>query len=449
MNKFYLTAFAGLLFAALAWVGCSDNEVAGGVSEETNTIAGILVDKKGAPVVRAMVYCKSVEADTVTSSDETDSKGKFSLSVKLYDSYGISATVDSMAYYEVVEFNGKDVELNKATLTETADISGRVMLRDDSTAAGIVVRVPGSSWTATTDSLGFYKLEGVPAGKTTLQVVPTDLTRFVRVNREINVGRLSGGAKGADSVMVPLSMVYGLRSWWAFSAVGNEGPVDFVSDSRSWTAGVSLYGNPEYGGFVSYDETSNVVGAVHFKGASQFGVVEDDRGILDGVTGFAVEVVLQVDKVLDTAVTYRKNLVGKLGFGSEDDQNVFSLAVVRGECSADKPSFAFFMVDGSGDSLSCKNAVVSKNALEFGKRYYLMATWNGNAVSLYENGKKVGETDVLFEKILPSEESIFVGKESLEFSLEDLRVSVEPLNEADAEFRNKSHEIETPFLGTI
>jgi hypothetical protein len=107
------------------------------------------------------------------------------------------------------------------------------------------------------------------------------------------------------------------------------------------------------------------------------------------------------------------------------------------------------MADGSGDSLSCKNAVVSKNSLDVGKRYYLMATWNGKTVSLYENGKKVGETDVPFEKILPSEESIFVGKESLEFSLEDLRISVEPLNEADAEFRNKSHEIEIPFLGTI
>lgn len=448
MNKFYLTAFAGLLFAALAWVGCSDNEVAGGVSEETNTIAGILVDKKGAPVVSAMVYCKSVDADTVTSFDETDSKGKFSLRVKRFGNYGISATVDSMAYYEVVEFNGKDVELNKVILTETADISGRVMLRDDSTSAGIVVRIPGSSWTATTDSLGFYKLEGVPTGKTTLQVVPTDLTRFVRVNREINVGSLSG-AKGADSVMVPLSMEYGLRSWWAFGAVAKDGPVDFVNDSRSWTAGMKLYGNPEWGGFVSYDETSNAVGAVHFKGASQFGVVEDDRGILNGVTGFAVEVVLQVDKVLDTAATYRKNLVGKLGFGSEDDQNVFSLAVVKGECSADKPSFAFFMADGSGDSLSCKNAVVSKNALEFGKRYYLMATWNGKTVSLYENGKKVGAADAVFEKISPSQESIFVGKESLEFSLEDLWISVEPLNEADAEFRNKSHEIETPFLGTI
>ena len=448
MNKFYLTAFAGLLFAALAWVGCSDNEVAGGVSEETNTIAGILVDKKGAPVVSAMVYCKSVDADTVTSSDETDSKGKFSLPVKRFGNYGISATVDSLAYYEVVKFMGKDVELNTATLTETADISGRVMLRDDSTSAGIVVRIPGSSWTATTDSLGFYKLEGVPAGKTTLQVIPADLTRFVKVEHEVNVGALAG-AKGTDSVMVPLSMEYGLRSWWAFSAVGNEGPVDFVSDSRSWTAGMKLYGNPEWGGFVSNEGTSNYIGAVHFKGASQFGVVEDDRGILNDATGFAVEVVLQVDKVLDTAATYRKNLVGKLGFGSEDDQNVFSFAVVKGECSADKPSFAFFMADGSGDSLSCKNAVVSKDTLEFGKRYYLMATWNGNAVSLYENGKKVGETDVQFEKILPSEESIFVGKESLEFSLEDLRISVEPLNEADAEFRNKSHEIEIPFLGTI
>ncbi len=448
MNKFYLTAFAGLIFAALAWVGCSDNEVAGGVSEETNTIAGILVDKKGAPVVSAMVYCKSVEADTVTSSDETDSKGKFSLPVKRFGNYGISATVDSLAYYEVVEFKGKDVELNTATLKETADVSGRVMLRQDSTAAGILVRIPGSSWTATTDSLGFYKLEGVPAGKTTLQVIPADLTRFVKVEHEVNVGALAG-AKETDSVMVPLSMEYGLRSWWAFSAVAKDGPVDFVNDSRSWTAGMKLYGNPEWGGFVSYDETSNVVGAVHFKGASQFGVVEDDRGILNAVTGFAVEVVLQVDKVLDTAATYRKNLVGKLGFGSEDDKNVFSLAVVKEECSADKPSFAFFMADGSGDSLSCKNAVVSKNALEFGKRNYLMATWNGKTVSLYENGKKVGEADVSFEKILPSEESIFVGKESLEFSLEDLRISVEPLNEADAEFRNKRHEIEIPFLGTI
>ena len=448
MNKFYLTAFAGLLFAALAWVGCSDNEVAGGVSEETNTIAGILVDKKGTPVVSAMVYCKSVEADTVTSSDETDSKGKFNLPVKRFGNYGISATIDSLAYYEVVEFMGKDVELNTATLKETADISGRVMLRDDSTSAGIVVRIPGSSWTAMTDSLGFYKLEGVPAGKTTLQVIPADLTRFVRVEHEVNVGALSG-ASGIDSVMLPLSMEYGLRSWWFFNGVDKEGPVDFVSDSRSWTAGMKFYGNPLYGGYASDDKTSNAVGAVHFKGASQFGVVEDDRGILNDATGFAVEVVLQVDKVLDTAATYRKNLVGKLGFGSEDDQDVFSLAVIKGECSADKPSFAFFMADGSGDSLSCKNAVVSKVALEFGKRYYLMATWNGTAVSLYENGKKVGETDVPFEKILPSEESIFVGKESLEFGLEDLRISVEPLNEADAEFRNKSHEIEIPFLGTI
>ena len=296
--------------------------------------------------------------------------------------------------------------------------------------------------------MGFYKLEGVPAGKTTLQVIPADLTRFVKVVHEVNVGALAG-AKGTDSVMVPLSMEYGLRSWWAFGAVAKDGPVDFVNDSRSWTAGMKLYGNPEWGGFVSYDETSNAVGAVHFKGASQFGVVEDDRGILDSATGFAVEVVLQVDKILDTASTFRKNLVGKLGFGSEDDQDVFSLAVIKGECGMDKPSFAFFMADGSGDSLSCKNAVVSKNALEFGKRYYLMATWNGKTVSLYENGKKVGETDVSFEKILPSEETIFVGKESLEFSLEDLRISVEPLNEADAEFRNKSHEIETPFLGTI
>lgn len=423
MNKLYSTILAALLFVALVWVGCSDNEVAGGVSEETNTIAGVLVDRKGSPVVSAKVLCKSVEVDTLESSDETNSKGEFSLPVKRYGSYGISASVDSQAFYKVVEFKGKDVDLKSVALKETVDFKGRVMLRDDSTAAGIVVRVPGSAWIAQTDSLGFYKFEGVPMGKTGLLVVPTDLTRFVKVEHEVNVGALAG-AKGVDSVMVPLSMEFGLRSWWTFGAVGKDGAVDFVKDSRSWTAGMKLYGSPEFDS------------AVHFNGASQFGVVEDDRGILDGVTGFAVEVVLQVDKVLDDSASYRKNLVGKLGFGSAEDKDVFSLSVIQGLCGAQKTSFAFFMADGSGDSLSCKNAVVSKNALEFGKRYYLMATWNGKKVSLYENGKKVGETEVSFEKISASEESIFVGKESLEFSMEDLRISVEPLNDADAENRN-------------
>ena len=427
MNKLYSTIFAALLFVVLVWVGCSNNEVAGGVSEETNTIAGVLVDRKGSPVVSAMVYCKSVEVDTLISSDETNSKGEFSLPVKRYGSYGISASVDSLAFYEMVEFKGKDVDLKSVALKETIDFKGRVMLRDDSTAAGITVRVPGSSWIAQTDSLGFYKLKGLPMGKTTLLVAPTDLARFVRVEHEVNLGTLAG-ANGVDSVMVPLSMEYGLRSWWAFNAFDKEGTVDFVNDSRAWTAGMKLYGGPYFNA------------AVHFKGASQFGVVEDDRGILDGVTGFAVEVVLQVDNVLDDSDSFRKNLVGKLGFGSADDKDVFSLSVIQGMCGAKKTSFAFFMADGSGDSLSCKNAVVSTNALEFGKRYYLIATWNG---------KKVGETEVPFEKISASEESIFVGKESLEFSLEDLRISTEPLNDADAENRSKSHEIETPFLGTI
>ena len=424
MNKLYSTIFAALLFVVLVWVGCSNNEVAGGVSEETNTIAGILVDQKGSPVVSAKVYCKSVDVDTLESTDETNSKCEFSLVVKRYGNYGISASLDSQAFYEVVEFKGKDIDLKSVALKETVDFKGRVMLRDDSTAAGIVVRIPGSSWIAQTDSLGFYKLEGLPMGKTSLQVVPMDLTRFVKVEHEVNVGALAG-ANAVDSVMVPLSMEYGLRSWWDFNAIGKEGAVEFVKDSRSWTAGMKLYGSPEY-----------AVSAVHFNGASQFGVVEDDRGILDGVTGFAVEAVLQVDKVLGDSDSYRKNLVGKLGFGSAEDKDVFSLSVIQGMCGAQKASVAFFMADGSGDSLSCKNAVVSKNALEFGKRYYLMATWNGKKVSLYENGKKVGETEVSFEKISASEESIFVGKESLEFSLEDLRITVEPLNDADAENRN-------------
>ena len=119
-NKLYMFLLALSAFALLLCAGCSNDDVAGGVSEETNTIAGVLTDRVGHPVASAMVYCKSVDVDTLETSDETDSKGRFSLPVKRYGSYGISATVDSLAYYQVVEYAGKDVEI-QSELVESAD----------------------------------------------------------------------------------------------------------------------------------------------------------------------------------------------------------------------------------------------------------------------------------------------------------------------------------------
>ena len=145
---------------------------------------------------------------------------------------------------------------------------------------------------------------------------------------------------------------------------------------------------------------------------------------------------VEIDSVLTNDSAYRKNIVGKLGFGSDADQDVFSFALVKDECGVEgEPVFAFFFADGLGDTLSCNSAVVSKRKVEFGKWVYVTAVFDGKRLSLYLDGALAATRTVEVEKIGVSSESIFFGKEAINLKLDDVRFGVKALTASDVQYR--------------
>ena len=158
-----LPAYATIVALAMSsLVACSD-KVAGGVSEETNTVAGLLAGPDGRPAASVVVYVKDYETNEVAFTDTTDSQGRFGMPVQKAGKYGISGQVDSLAFYGTFVYEGDTLALN-AELTETTDITGTLNLRPDSGAVGVTVSIPGSIWSTVSDASGRFTLKGVPSG---------------------------------------------------------------------------------------------------------------------------------------------------------------------------------------------------------------------------------------------------------------------------------------------
>ena len=158
-----LPAYATIVALAMSsLVACSD-KVAGGVSEETNTVAGLLAGPEGRPAASVVVYVMDYETNEVAFTDTTDSQGRFGMPVKKAGKYGISGQVDSLAFYGTFVYEGDTLALN-AELTETTDITGTLNLRPDSGAVGVTVSIPGSIWSTVSDASGKFTLKGVPSG---------------------------------------------------------------------------------------------------------------------------------------------------------------------------------------------------------------------------------------------------------------------------------------------
>ena len=230
----------------------------------------------------------------------------------------------------------------------------------------------------------------------------------------------------SSKLLFPLSPEYGLRSWWSMdhlSDAASDGKK--LSDARGWTDGILVYG-------VDSLEEGVAAQALALYGADQFGVVENDRGILDSVTSLTLEAWINVAE--PKKGNYRKNMMGKLGFGSKDDRDVFSLALVNGECGAKETSLAFFIADGSVDTLSCSDAVLTKFTM-FGEWVYVTVVWDGKSSILYINGNKAAEKAVSVKQIGSSSEPIFFGKESMNLKLDDVRLSTTAISASDVLFR--------------
>ncbi len=472
------------LYASLALnilLAACVRDVAGGVSEETNTLAGILRDSDGNLAAGTVVMARHLDRDDVKFVDTTDSEGRFGMPLRLVGAYGISAKNDSTAYYSVVQYTNGDTLEIKGELVNTVDVRGVMQKSDGSAAIGFTVSLPGSSWEDWTDSEGHFLLRDVPEGMFAIESKSSDAKLFDDAfyvlktdengysfegplpqsvaERVVEDGVLedvslpgskkdstsTGNKMGTDTTIVvntpisladsghilyqPISLKYGALGVW---------PLDLISEKNGLMRTEASLGS--IGDIVFYGEASLSEGisnkAIVLNGARDYGVIEDDRGAMDSLSAFTLEVWVNVDTI-EGDESYRKNVIGKLGFGETEDKDVFSLAIVQGECGAVEPTFAIFLADGSGDSLSCQNAVVADTAVMMDEWIYVVSVWDGTQLKLYLNGQLAAVKDVSIRQLDASSEPMLFGKETISMKLDEIKMLSTALESADVFYRYK------------
>lgn len=446
-----LLGVAGLMvFAA-----CT-TDVAGGVSEETNTLAGVLVDSKGQSMSGVALVARHVNVDTLVYTDTTDDSGKFAFPLKIQGMYGLSAEADSLALYKTVRYSGQKVDGISVEMSEVTSLKGRVVLDSALMDQSVRVCLPGTSWSVETDSAGLFEFDGIPVGSYMVMAESPDPVRYVDAVYRLDAAKdsavlygplptnddnilvdlsdssgynlgISYDGNSGNVIQLPLSAEYGLFSWWSMDFIAENDKQRVLRDARGHSDGILLYGNAQL--------VDGVFGkALSLRGADQFGVIENDNGALDSTDQFTIELLLLLDST-NSGSSYRKNIMGKLGFGAEDDHDVFSLALVEGGCGVENARLAFFLADGSGDSLSCENAAVASEGVEFGSWFHLVVVFEAGTVRMYVNGNLVAEKVTDIKLLGGSDEPIFFGKESLNLMLDDVRLGKKAITSADVLYR--------------
>lgn len=442
-------AFVALPLVALA--GCSSEKVANGVSEETNTVAGILIGNSGVAVAGVPVCARHFDNDDVVAYDTTDADGKFGFSLKVQGRYGVSAQEGEEAFYEIVEYAGDEVNL-EAKLDSMGSVSGEMLLGSDSAVSGIRMFIPGSPWSAETNEEGRFEFKAVPAGVLPVFVESPNPEQFSDVVYVAKISKSSAKFHGpvppgnfdkfvkdasefaekdfgmevaAADLLLPLSPDYGLKSLWTMDEVSDAGDgAKRIGDARGWTKGILVYE-------VDSLEKGVNENALALYGANQFGVVENDNGLLDEATALTLEAWINVDSVENES--FRKNIIGKIGIDSAGGA-IFSLALVNNECGVKNTSLAFFIGRGKKDTMSCGDAAIA-DFDQFNKWVYVTAVWDGKTSVLYVNGEKVAQKPVSVKQIGTSSLPIYFGREGLNLKLDDVRLSTSAITASDVRFR--------------
>lgn len=452
LNKKFASALSLAAYLVACTTPSEDDHLVGGFGEETNTIAGVLRGADGSPVGGAVVLARHMSAGSIVVSDTTDEDGNFGMYLERRGFYAVSSVIDSEAVYKTVDFEGTIIEL-KLDLSKTVDFKGRVVLESGIKPEGVTVSLPGSMWSVETDAKGDFEFNGIPSTAQFVQVSSPDPIRYENsiyaldfVDSAVKfLGPLPSSmmyemddvdlSEAFDSLGVveenlfqlPVSSEYGLLSWWSMDYLWDSEGSKVAMDARGRMGSLVIYGVE--------DLEKGLDGmALHLKSVDQFGVIESDQGALDSVSELTFEVLAMFDSVGEDE-PFRRNIVGKLGFGDEDVKNVFSFALVNKECGVESPSVAFFLADGSGDSLSCANAVVASAPVEYGTWVNYVVTWDGKNLNLYKDGSLDAEMPVSVGVIQPSDEPIFFGKENVNVKLDDVRLGAKAITSADVLYR--------------
>lgn len=430
-------ALASAALVSLSFLACGEVHVSGGVSEETNTLAGSLSNSAGTALARTVVTAALVaEGDTATYVDTTDFNGYFSFLVPS-GVFAVSAEHASEMAYALVRLESAEGSVSLET-DSLFSVSAQVLLSDSSAAEGARVSLPGTSISALSDASGNVSLS-IPRGRFALQVSSPDAAF-----EDIYVAVVDSALYGPYPVSIAIDSVAGLDHFEnspAASLVWNLPHGDSLGLIAAWdfdelsgtTSPFIAEGEPE--GLYVYGSgtlTQGVNGmALSLSGSADFAVWESDGGAFNGASSFSVEAWLSLEEPTDTNV-YRRNIVGKVGFGGEGDSSVFTLALINGVCGVEEPRVALFVASGAGGELSCENAVIDSGAPAFGTWTYYAATFNQGTLKLFRDGFLAAEAASAFESLEDSGEALYIGKEELALKIDALRLSLGHFDEAEA-----------------
>ena len=476
--------------------GCSQM-FAGGVDEETNTVAGAnpdaedtmpeasatltgtLTDAKGNPVAGAEVFAIACDSSSVVLSAITDESGHFGLSLDLQGEYGLSGSTAAGAFYSVVEYSGTPVNVD-LRLSGTGSIKGRLdaSMMDD----GIVFTVVGSQWSSTTDMNGNFEIDGVPQGAILpVYVDAGDSEKYDDVVYAVRVGyTLSGAAEFSDAMAI--GSYKGIVAYDTVSSANyiTINPTSSSSAKASSSSSVAMDGSSSSMvdlpvGFSSGDnnpaidadtirDTVNEPGTELPKngndGSSGNGLLVPygvDYGVLgrfemDSIQGGNTANILGAGALFDSSpalvvegwvkvnsvagdAPYQKNIVGVYP-QQGDGPGLFTLAVVDGMCNVSGPHFAFFRGDASG-SFTCGNVAVNPSAYRLGSWAYLTAVWDFDTgtLVLYVDGEAVARAYSAAAPNRPTADPVNFGDAMLDLSLEQVRMGGRPLRVVDVRYR--------------
>lgn len=97
--------------------GCSPVETAGGVSEETNSVSGVLVAADGNFARNVVIHARHSAKSDQLFVDTTDENGAFGFSIKEYGEYVLSSHKAGQAIYETFVYTGSDLKMSSKMTT--------------------------------------------------------------------------------------------------------------------------------------------------------------------------------------------------------------------------------------------------------------------------------------------------------------------------------------------
>lgn len=450
------------LGCALGLAACTSEPVAGGSSEETNALSGVLLNEKGVAQSGATIEVRSTrqlptlllnKVTIITDTallDTTDSEGRWSVTLSEYGDYGVIASNDTLLSYQVVNFQGKNVDI-RDTLHVGATLSGTIAMTGDSLHTPVQIGLPGTPWAVWSDSLGAFNFKSLPVGDYSFVVYSPDPEHYVSTSYFVawkpgasaqvlgplptspvpDSGWSTAMALSAYSSSfqweLPVNPEYGLQGWWTFDYYSTVDVGLEFADARG-RSGTAL----------AISNSASVTGyqglGLGLSGASEYAIIEDDRNVLFGATALTVEAWVYLEETPDTSSSPR-NLFGKLTTGADTSNSLFSLALVRNACSTQGPAFAFILTDGGGSGLGCAQALVANQKAPVAQWVHVAAVWDGNNATLYQNGVQVAQQARALATLPESTVPVYFGKSDLKFRIDEVRWGTVALRAADILYR--------------